>query len=291
MKHMIQKISTLVLLSSCVYAGEIQIGTGNFEMSGGFMGMSQTMSTDVTTYSLVQQHANLFSSDWFYKYNITWYDSSVMTQAQDTAVGMMNLTPMSVVTPAIDYKVQGLDVNIVLGNDIIHKDENNYLGFGLMFGFSMPWIESSNAVELNYNLGTNLWDAMQKSDTDMLTYKVGPSISVMKSLNKHLMFYASATYAYQAGTFKNDYAHFDVDVDGIYQEYDVGIKFQPVSEDYDMGWITISPRMYATLGYKYTSWDLGEISMDVTGVGMNFMKTEFNMNSSIAYFGWGYSFF
>ena len=291
MRHIIYKISTLALLTSCAYAGEIQIGKGNFEMSGGFMGMSQTMSTDVTTYSLAQQHANLFSSDWFYKYNITWYDSSVMTQAQNTTMGMINLTPMSMVTPAIDYKMQGLDVNIVLGNDIIHKDENNYLGFGIMFGFSMPWIESSNATRLNYNLGTNLWDAMQMSDTDMLTYKVGPSISVMKSLNRHFMFYASATYAYQAGTFKNDYAHFDVDVDGIYQEYDVGIKFQPVSEDYDMGWITISPRLYATLGYKYTSWDLGDISMDVTGVGIKFMKTEFNMNSSIAYFGWGYSFF
>jgi hypothetical protein len=290
MKNTILKISTLTLLASHIYAGEIQVGKGNFEMSGGFMGMSQTLSTDVTTYSLVQQHANLFSSDWFYKYNITWYDSSVMTQAHDTVIGMLNMTPASIITPAIDYKMQGLDANIVLGNDLIHKGENDYLGLGLMVGFSMPWIESSNAIELNYNLGTNMWDMMQNSKTKMLTYKVGPSISVMKSLNKHFMFYASATYAYQTGTFKNSYAHFDLKVDGIYQEYDVGIKFQPVSEDYDMGWITISPRFYATLGYRYTSWDLGDISMDVTGMNIDFMKTDFNMNSSIAYFGWGYSF-
>jgi len=79
-------------------------------------------------------------------------------------------------------------------------------------------------------------------------------------------------------------------VNGIFQEYDFGIRFQPVSYDKKIGWFTLSPRLYTTLGHRYTDWKLKDINIDVTGLGVNFAKTDFAMNSSISYFGLGYSF-
>ncbi|MCI0500835.1 MAG: hypothetical protein L0Y61_03720, partial [Epsilonproteobacteria bacterium] len=76
----------------------------------------------------------------------------------------------------------------------------------------------------------------------------------------------------------------------IFQEYDVGIRFQPVSFDKKIGWFTLSPRLYATLGHRYTDWKLKDINIDVTGLVVNFAKTDFAMNSNISYFGLGYSF-
>lgn len=292
MKHLL-KIGLAGLLTSSLYGGEIQTGTGTFEMSGGFMGLDQTIDTDISIYSMVEQHKNLFSSDWFYKYNFTWYDSDAMVQAQNTLnsyPGGFMQNPTSVTTPSMDYRLQGLDLNLVLGNDFVHKDENNYLGIGVMVGASIPWIDSKKSDSNNDALSDNTMNAMEKSKTEMLTYKIGPSITASSSLNKFFTLYASGTYAFQTGTFKNDYANTDLTVNGTFQEYDVGLKFQPVSEDYSLGWLTISPRLYATLGYRYTSWDLDDVNIDVTGQNTSFTQMDFNMNSSVAYFGLGYSF-
>ena len=89
---------------------------------------------------------------------------------------------------------------------------------------------------------------------------------------------------------KNSYANSDLDVDGTFQEYDIGIKFQPLKYDKKIGWFTFSPRLYATLGYRYSQWILDDVAIDITGIGANFDKTDFKMKSSIGYFGIGYSF-
>jgi len=290
----ILQLSLLSLLSSSLYAGEIQTGKGTFEMTGGFMGLDQTISTDITTYSLLEQHAPLFGSkSWFYKYNLTWYDSDMMIQAQsdlNSYSNGFNNSPVSVTIPSIDYRLQGLDVNLVLGKDILHKDENNYLGIGAMIGISIPWIDSKKDDNNNDSNSDDTMDKMKDSKTKIYTYKVGPSITARKSLGNYFSIYGSGTYAYQTGTFKNDVADVDLTVNGIFQEYDIGLRFQPISSDYKMGWITISPRVYATIGYRYTAWDLDDINIDVTGNNTKFTATDFNMNSTIAYFGLGYSF-
>lgn len=280
------KIGLVGLLASSLFAGETQIGHGTFKMSGGFVGLDQTIKTNVTTYSLVEHHKNIFSSKWFYNYNFTWYDSDNMVQAQN---GINSLsTPIKV--PSIDYRVQGLDANMALGKDLLHEDENNNLGLGLLLGVSIPWIDSKKSDSNDNSTSNKAMNTMKDSKTELYTYKVGLTLSGTKSLNRFFMLYGSGTYAYQTGILKNSYANSDSTVNGMFQEYDVGLKFQPISEDYEFGWFTLSPRVYATLGYRYSSWDLNDVKIDVTGQNTTFAKTDFNMNSSVTYFGFGYSF-
>lgn len=283
------RISTIAVLAlgiTVLNGGEIQTGKGTMDIAGGFIGLEKT-SADVQTYSMVEQHAPLFGSEsWFYKYNFTWYDSEQMVAAQNT----INTTPVAMTTPSIDYRLQGLDLNLGLGKDIFHKNENEYLGVAFMTGASIPWIDSKKDSNNNDATSSNSMNTMKDSKTKMYTYKVGLGLSGRVALNDYFSLYGAGTYAYQNGTFKNNYAEADLKVNGIFQEYDFGIRFQPVSLDRKIGWFTFSPRLYATLGYRYTDWKLKDISVDVTGQGVNFAKTDFNMNSGISYFGLGYSF-
>ncbi|WP_164664108.1 hypothetical protein [Sulfurovum sp. bin170] len=82
----------------------------------------------------------------------------------------------------------------------------------------------------------------------------------------------------------------DLKVDGHFQKYDFGIRFQPLEVDYQLGWFTISPRFYATLGYRYTAWDLDDIHIDISGMNISSESADFSMNSKVGYFGVGYSF-
>ena len=293
MIYKILKISLTGLLASSLYGGEIQTGRGTFQIKGGFIGLDQKIETDINTYSMIEQHKNFGSSTWFYKYNFTWYDSDTMTQAQKSINSYPNgflKNPTPITTPSIDYRLQGLDLNVVLGKDLSHYDENNYFGLGVLLGVSLPWIDSKKSSSNNDTLSDATMNLMKYSKTKIFTYKIGPSLSMRKSLNKYFTLYGSGTYAYQTGTFKNDYTSSNLTVNGTFQEYDVGIRFQPVSSDFKFGWITVSPRLYATLGYRYTSWDLDDINIDITGINTKFKQIDFSMNSSIVYFGLGYSF-
>jgi len=291
------KILLLGLLVSSLNAGEVQTGKGTFEVEGGFIGLNKAITSDITTYSLIEQHKNIFKSKWFYKYNLTWYDSEDAVQAQNSINSSSDSSPLSSTTssttlgvPSIDYRLQGLDINFVVGKDIVYKGENDYVGVGCVLGLSIPWIDSKKDDDNDDDSSDDAMDAMEKSKTELYTYKIGPSITARKTISKYFTIYGSGTYAYQTGTMKNDYADSDLSVNGIFQEYDFGIRFQPVSVDYKLGWLSISPRAYATVGYRYTSWDLSDINIDVTGTGTSITSSDFNMNSSIMYFGLGYSF-
>lgn len=290
----ISKVLLLALGITVLNAGEIQIGKGTFEMSGGFIGLDKTIQADIQTYSMAEQHAPFFGSkSWFYKYNVTWYDSKHMVAAQNSINTIANQyfpAPSSMTTPSIDYRLQGLDANIGLGKDLYHKNENQYFGIALLTGLSIPWIDSKKSSSNNDSTSYNAMNAMKDSKTKIYTYKVGLGFSGRVALGKYFSLYGSGTYAYQNGTFKNSYAKADLKVNGIFQQYEVGARFQPFSYDKKIGWFTFSPRLYATLGYRYSDWKLKDINVDVTGVGVNFAKTDFNMNSSIGYFGLGYSF-
>jgi len=294
MKNKILKMGLLGLISTSLYAGEVQVGTGTFNIKGGFIGLDQSTSADIKTYSLVEQHAPLFGSkSWFYKYNLTWYDSKDAVDAQNsinTTSGTLGSSTTSIVTPSVDYRLQGLDVNLVLGKDFMHKSENDYVGAGVMLGISIPWIDSKKDSDNDDSTSDSNMNNMPDSKTEIYTYKIGPSITGRRSLNSLFSIYGSATYAYQTGTFKNTEVDSDFTVNGTFQEYDFGIRFQPVSYNKKIGFLTFSPRFYATLGYRYTSWDLDDINIDITGTNTSFTQTDFNMNSSITYFGLGYSF-
>jgi hypothetical protein len=215
-----------------------------------------------------------------------------MVQGQTTlnsAIASVNNALITI--PSLDYRLQGLDVNCVLGKDIYHKDENNFFGIGLMVGISLPWIDSSKSDDNDDSTSDDTMNLMKKSETKIRTFKVGPTISASKSFNKYFMIYGTATYAYQIGTLKNSYADADLNVHGSFQEYDLGVKIEPFAQNYKLGFLTVSPRLYGTVGYRYTKWTLNDIAIDVTGTEQTFQQTDFTSDNSIFYFGIGYNFF
>ncbi len=300
-------------LMGSLWASELQYGSGTFGMKGGFLGLTSEITTDVESFSMVERHSN-FASDMFYGYDLTWYDSTTLRAAQHTYneqadafnAGLPQGSALSV--PEMQYRMKGLDVNLKVGYDLIHEDQDNFLGIGVLIGLSMPWIDggsddSSLAAVPNFDFYTGNAGALADgadlfadSETEIMTYKIGPTLSFQKTLiDNKLSFYGMASYAYQTGYIQNDYANSDFTVDGTYQEYGFGLYFTPFTEQYKWGWFTLSPRIYATLGYKYSRWDLDEVSIDISGAKLSSevldpLAMKFSMDTSIGYFGLGYSF-
>lgn len=292
---MFQKQSFLfsLFLATALFAGEVQYAKGNFSMSAGLANLQQNYDVEITTYSLLQNHQNIFSSNYYYRYNISWYDSQTMVDTQNQVNRLLSdfSTPLvsSSYTPQMNYRMQGLDVNTVLGYDLYHKDENNYFGVGIMLGISLPWIDSKDEnSDSSTDTDTTL---LKETKTEIMTYKIGPTLSLATSYNKHFILYATATYAYQTGWITNSYVDSDFNVDGVFQEYDIGLKLQPLSEEYKMGWFTLSPRLYFTAGYRYTEWQLNDVDSKLLGQDLILPPIDFTMNTSLAYLGFGYSFF
>jgi hypothetical protein len=307
MKKITWSLIALTMLSSSL---EFQYGSGTFNMNGGFtkQGLSGTMSTDIDTFSLVDRHTNIVGTDAFYSYDFTWMDSKTLKQAQQTynnTVATFNslfpaASPWEI--PSMDYRVKGLDINFRAGYDVLHENEDNFLGLGLLLGMSIPWIDSSssatpNAASLNFLLDNqdsalNLYDLFQKTQTTMMTYKIGPSINFQKSLNKNVSVYGIGSIAYQTGYIENDYINSKFSVNGSFQELNMGLYFTPFTDTYKWGWLTLSPRLYGTLGYKYSKWDVDDITIDIfnNSVTIDPLMMKFGMDSSIGYAGIGYSF-
>ena len=290
---------SLLTISALLPASEFQYGSGTFNMKGGFLGLTGTIGTDVTTYSLVERHKNLFSSNFFYGYNLTWYDSEILKQAQHSYNSLTNIINNSFsrdtfAVPRIEHRLKGLDANIQLGYDFLHKDNSNFFGMGLLLGASIPWIDSSSNGELDSSNSDS--DYFKDSKTELMTYKIAPSVNFQKTLiSDKLSLYGTGTFAYQMASIKNSYAKSDFTVNGTFQEYNIGLHYTPFTTNYSLGWFTISPRVYGTIGYKYSKWDLDEMIIDISGAELSSslldpFKTKFGMDSSIGYVGIGYSF-
>jgi len=287
-------------VTSGLLSTEFQFGSGTFSMEGGFMGLSSNIDNDVASFAIVNRHTNV-GKKIFYSYDFNWFDSQDLIQAQKTYNNMASNFNI----PQMEYRVKGLDSNIKLGYDIIHKNEDNFLGLGVLVGFSIPWVDSTRSSSTTPNLDftssnsngmQTTYDMFQKTKTKIMTYKIGPTINFQKTLiNNKLSIYGIGSYAYQTGYIKNDYIKGDLDVDGTFQEYGMGLYFTPFTEKFKWGWLTLSPRIYATLGYKYSKWDMGEVAINIAGKKINSndispYKSTFEMSSSIGYFGIGYSF-
>lgn len=295
----------LLGLSTLSPASEFQYGNGTFSMEGGFLGLTESIETDISSYSLVERHSNI--GKFFYGYDLTWYDSDVMKQEQhiydniSSSVNSMFPDNSTLNTSALDHKFKGLDANIRVGYDVIHQDRDNFLGVGLLVGLSIPTIDDSSSQKSTDSSSqkssdpVNSNELMVESKTEIKTYKIGPTISFQKSFNKKVSIYGTGSYAYQTGDIDNDYTNTKYSVDGSFQEYNLGLYFTPFTETFEWGWLTLSPRIYATIGYKYSKWDVDEMAINLSGQEINSelldpLATEFNMDTSVGYFGVGYSF-
>lgn len=297
-------------------ASEIEYGMGTFSMKGGFLGLTGTIETDLSSYSFVERHSNLPSSHLFYAYDFTWYDSEVLKQAQHTYNNITStandftsrLLPNTLSSyakiPSMEYRIKGLDANLRVGYDLLHENQDNFLGLALLVGLSMPWIDSSTGDDtapsfdfIRDNAGTllNTADYFKASKTALMSYKIGPSVTFQKSLNDKISLYGTGSFSYQTGQIKNDHVDSKFRVNGTFQEYNMGLYFTPFTEEYQWGWLTLSPRIYGTVGYKYSKWDVDEVVINISGAELSSeildpLGMKFGMESSISYVGIGYSF-
>ncbi len=276
-------------LSAALFAGEIEFGSGTMSFDGGFVGLQGSIDADIQSYTLKQEHKDIASSRYFYAYKVTWYDSDKMLQAQSQIDSTLNTLPAGSTLTAIEHRLQGLDADLSLGYDLYKRNENNYFAGGLLVGISIPWIDSQQSDNDN---DTTPDVSIDDTNTDIMTMKIGPVLKGSVSLNKHIMAYASATLAYQFGYIKNDSLDVDLNVNGLFQEYEAGIKIQPLSVDKRItSWLTLSPRLYFTLGYRYSNWKYNDVSIDLSGTGLQSGNTDMTIDASVGYFGIGYAFF
>ncbi|BDY13694.1 hypothetical protein [Hydrogenimonas cancrithermarum] len=284
-----RRIWIFAVVACMAFGGEIRYGDGTFEMEGGFLGLTVSRSTDIESYSLVEQHKNISDSVWYYAYNLTWFDSKRLQQASQSLVTGGEPYATSVIEmPSLDYRFEGFDAEGVVGYDFYHDSERTYAGAGLMFGLSTPWIDSQKSGDSSTDPAYD--DLYEKSKTEILTFRVGPSIQVSKALGSIFSIYGSATIGYQFGSVKNDYARTDSNVQGWFDAVDIGLRLQALSYDKDMGWFTLSPRLYATAGFRYTYWQLKDLAVDTSGSGIAFGESDLKMSTSTVYAAIGYAF-
>ncbi len=159
-----RKSLILALCVSFSSASEFQFGTGTFTMEGGFLGLTSSIDNDIESFTVGTRHSN-FGETLFYGYDFTWYDSKNLIQAQQTYNNFADALSI----PEMEYRVKGLDINFRVGYDVIHRDEDYYLGVGLVVGASLPlgFDSSKNATtNLDFFPGNNMgWDYLdgQKS--------------------------------------------------------------------------------------------------------------------------------
>ncbi len=309
---MIKKILIILLLTICSNAFTVEYGKGSFGMEGGFLGLNSRIDCDISTFTIKLEHSNI--NNFYYGFNFTWFDSDRLRQSQKKINSQIekvnqNLTNFTgnkdATIPEIQYRMKGLDANLRLGYDIIHKDKNNYLGAGVLLGFSFPVIDSDKGDSVAPNLGFMYQNAQYmlkaqelfaKSKTKFSTYKIGPAVSFKKSIIKNRLFlFGSASYAFQKAQAENSFAHMNFNLNGTYQSLDIGLKYIPFPKAINKKYFTLNKNLYITAGYRYNQWELKEAVFDISGSKisskiLNPLKSKFKMDSSAAYVGVGYSF-
>ncbi len=274
-----KKFFLLSTAALSLFAGSIEYGAGSFHIKYGLYEKTLSSSTDVTSYSLVERHKNIFSSSYYYRYNITWLKIDRFNTPQNSVTTA--LTPY--IAPAMEYEPEGLDVTVGLGRDVIKEDERDYLGIGLDVGLSIPTVDSSQKSSgSSFNLGN--------FDIDVVTYKVGPHITFSKSFNKTLSFYGSANWAFQKFHFEANRFQSSVDVNGKTYGFDIGLRADFLHKNYKIGFIHLSPRLYAVAGYRYQKWDVEDFEVDLVGFSIAQQIRDLQFRTNYGYFGIGYSF-
>jgi len=309
-----KKLLSVMGLSLGLFASEIQFGQGSFNIDAAFLGLNSSDSEKITTYSLVNEHKNIFSTKFFYSYKLAYYKSNTLS----TTYNFASINPISKAIPTnipsvpnsqtasnqvsqtsqtsqpstqsvnnlsnkylIYTKLRGVDLNIVLGRDFINQDnEDTYFGAGLLIGASFPYLKTNSSN--NNNDSTQ--DYLKKSKTKFYTYKLGLALKGQKSFNGIVNLYADTAYAKQTAKVKNNVLHLDSSSNGDYFTFNTGIKIQAKTKK-KIGFITLSPALFATVGYRYDYWKVNDVK--VNSLTLN---TDITLKVSQVYVGLGYDF-
>jgi len=283
---MIRKyILPLALLVSSANALDLRYGQGDFEWSVGADDLSeQSVTLDDTVISISEHHTNFTDSPWYYFGNIDIHSSDKLdriTDLADNAMANLPFSPADIAPFPSSFEVSGVDFDIGVGYDIA-RDENGYLGIGVMTGISTPFMEMHNYIEAYDYLSTLL----EETSTDVETYKFGISVQGAYNITPEFSVYGTGIYAGQTGTLQNDLISSEFDVTGTYSALDIGVRFYP------SGVVENDTNFYINAGYAYKHWEIDDMDVNVGGILSVNLSSVVNtdMTSDYIYVGIGFSF-
>jgi len=279
-----KKILSVIGLSLGLFASEVQFGQGNMKIDSNILGLNLSKNEKVIAYSLVNEHKNIFSSKYFYSYKLAYYKSNTIKTAYklNAALAAALGVPQNIL---IYNKLRGIDLNIVLGRDFINENKKDtYLGTGLLIGASFPYLKTNS----NNNNNNSSLKYLKKSKTKFYTYKIGLSVKGEKALNGFINIYANTAYAFQTAKVKNSELKLDSSSNGDYFTFNTGVKFQAKTKK-KIGFVTLSPALFATLGYRYDYWKVKDVKYS-TPLKSGTQSTDIDLKVSQFYVGLGYDF-
>ena len=301
MMRSVQSIALLTALASYSFnasAGEFAFGSGTLNIQGGLLGLETEIETPVTTYTTKEQHAAIFSSNWFYNYQLSYYSAPSLTANGGlTATGLGGDLLLS----ATDYEFSGFDGQGTVGYDLYKKGPFDYVGLGLSLGIATPYIKNSGEEESSSDSSSSDQTTVPfvdggtatdliKSTTELFGFKVGPKIMASKSFGEYASFFAEASYAWQTMNVKNTAIDLDTTVNGTYFSYGMGMRYQPITTKKDLGFITLNPALYMTFGVNYSRLLLDDLQIDLSGNNYALGESKLDMSSTTLYLGLGYTF-
>ncbi|MCH9814670.1 MAG: porin family protein [Epsilonproteobacteria bacterium] len=143
------------------------------------------------------------------------------------------------------------------------------MGLGVVTGLSLPVMKMSNLQKS----AEFLYDLLETTQTDIKTYKFGPTIQGAYKLTPKLSSYATFGFGYQTGEMKNEWFRSSIDIDGSFQALDLGVSYIP---------FTKHDRLKITLGYNYKSWEMDDIEVDMFNIfkvsTFGTLKNDFSTN-------------
>jgi len=244
--------------------------------------------------TLKQQQPNLLSTDLFYNVSLSTYRSS---RFQNETNSLSTLGGGDISLPETNFDWQGLDAQVTLGYDLIKKSPTDYFGVGLTLGIAAPYIDNTgratgliSETSTLVPTGTTQSVDLFASKTEFNGHKLGPKILFGKSLNRLASVYGEVSYAWQNMQVKNSTLDFSTNVDGDYFSYELGMRYQPYTSKKDIGFMTLEPSLYFTVGVNYSQSSLDSLKVDLSGQQFKLDSGKMDMSSTTLNFGVGYSF-
>ena len=290
-------LSVFLLLTGSK-AVDIQFGKGDFSMKMAVLGFSGKLTTDITTITLNETHRNLFGSRFFYNFDITYFQSNkerkmldLYNRYADTACSFCDMCPFPPCSgcsevcsqcPIGKYEVVGFDINIGAGYDV-WKYNNNYIGIGLIAGATFPWIKGKRAIDYTQDF----MNLMRDTDTDVMTYKLGPQIRGAVEILSGLFIHGDAAVAYQKAWVKNDSFFIDASAEGSYFSVNVAADYMPFATKKNL-----FSKFYITAGLRYKKWLVKDVKIENISIRRLIMVpvSDLKMETTIGYVGAGYEF-
>ena len=289
-----------VAVTTFSYGAEIRVGSGTFTSKFSISNLMGTnFDLDTKTISIANPHDNFSNSKYYFSYDadifyseyankITHMVASPITTNFGSFGSINNQIAKATKLPLpSDYKMAGFDANFGIGYDLA-KSDTGYFGVGVVSGFSMPIVKMKNLVKsakLTYKV-------LRKTDTTLMTYKVGLGVVAGTKISDNLSLYASAAYGYQTGYIDNDWFKSSFDVDGHYDVFNIGVKYTPFKSKAKVTGVNFNNELYVTAGYTHKDWYATQGKVNLVNVvkAKTFGACKADFSNDQAYVGVGYNF-